>query len=284
MAEAEQTSAVAPYVPPLDFTQMLDPEARGSATAESIREEMISDPKLERIQVVHAAQLFKLPDGTSVDHVKAVIVCGGVHNTHFSMTMEEAQAAGEKSEVDCYSMDAVVPSASVVAAGTAKSATCTACPFNKKAKDRSANEAAWALGKGKACGNYLTLVLQLPGCIVPYQVRFSLANRFTDPAYSTFVQQIGTRRQLHTYEAFVKIGLRAEKGSNQTFSVPTFELLGGLDAKAREHFAEEHRKYRAFMLTDRALYRERSEGGDSEESKAATAAAVKEAAKSGAGM
>lgn len=239
---------------------------QGTATAESIRESMTGDPKLERIKVVHPAALYELPGSDEgVKEFVGVIVAHTRRNAFFEKPIEEAEDG--ENRPTCWSNDG-----QNIAEGVEEpqAERCAVCPRNRAAKLKSAREEAFERPRKEACGNFVTLAVTVPGASVPYQLQFSQS---AFKPWDAYIQGIGTRGSYQTFEVVTRFKLERKMGRGQPYSVPVFECVGPLKADLAAAFRKQNPNYLALIRRAEA----QRESASTDEAREAAARAKKAA-------
>lgn len=112
--------------------------------------------KLPRIEIVHAAQMFKMPGNNVVKEFTGVILEAYPCNAYWEKSFEET-GGGELP--DCSSFDGIKPNDPAKAASN----TCATCALNQFGSDPKG-------GKGKACKNMRRLFILIEGYGLPLQL------------------------------------------------------------------------------------------------------------------
>jgi hypothetical protein len=250
--------------------------SKGSATGDEIRDAMGNvRPTLDTIKVKgHGANLFQFPDDSKVDGTKGltgVVVAFTRHNSYFGKPFGE-QESGEMPP--CFSNDGVtIPSN----AESPESSTCTECPKNRDARERSARDCAFETlkneGPVKVCNNYLSIAFALPGKEIPVRIRFT---RQSFKAWAEYVQRIGTEGRYLPHEIVTKITLENVKGAKAEFSVAKFTPvrkdsgeIAALPDEMRDGMESQRGNYRA--LLQRTAEADEGEASASDDAKQAVA-------------
>lgn len=255
-----------------------DTGAKGSATGQDIRDALSTEPQLDTIKIVHAAQLFELP-GQDKKVPEFVGIIGGFtyRNAWFAKDLDEAEE--EDRRPACYARDALTPSDG---APEKQSSSCGTCKRNRNAEDPAARSHAWEeLSRKEACGNYLELAIFVDSPDVPYRLQIP-ASGFArkDSPWNQFVKHIGTRRKALTCEVVTRFTLKEAKGQGQTYSIPEFHLVKVLENEQhREFFRKRAADVRALLR--REGFTGKQQGSEAGEAASEARAAAKEAAAKG---
>lgn len=244
-----------------------DGATKGSATPGDIRDAMGNvQPQLEQVRVKgHGANLFQFADEKQVDGQEGllgVVVAYTRHNSWFSSPYGESPP-GELPA--CFSNDGDVVAGN---AAEPQCASCTSCPRNRDARNRTARDEAFEKAKedkGHVCSNYLSLAVALPERDLPISLRLT---RQSFRPWADYAQALGTVHGRYLpYEVVTRIRLRNRTGSYGDYSVAEFSYEGALPEELRSQFAKQKENYRA--LLQRAAEKEDREGSSPEEAQAA---------------
>lgn len=231
----------------LQLVQTGDEVTKGTATGENIRDGMGNRrPEMEDVRVKgHGANLFQFADGSGVagkDGLVGVIVAFTRHNSWFDTEFGET----EKGVMPpCFSNDG-----NTIAANAEKpqATSCTSCPRNRDARDRTAREAAFAAGKQsrlEVCSNYISLALSLPKRDIPVRIRFTQS---TFKSWAAYVQSIGTvEGRFMPHEVATQLTLRNVQGPSGEYSVGEFKFRGALPEHMRENYRKQRAGYKALL-------------------------------------
>ena len=110
-------------------------------------------PRLPQIGIIHAGQMFRMPDERKVESFEGIII-----DQHRANAWWEKPAGDGIAVIpDCFSMNGVVPDKS---SGKLQNETCAGCPQNEYGSDPKT-------GKGKACKNMARLHVIMEGSALP---------------------------------------------------------------------------------------------------------------------
>ncbi len=111
-------------------------------------------PRLPQIKIIHAGQLFKMPDESKVGDFEGVILDQHPANAFWEKDMSES---GGSAVPDCFSMDSITPDKKCE---KKQFENCTDCPKNQFGSDRKG-------GNGKDCKNMKRLHVLMEGSLLP---------------------------------------------------------------------------------------------------------------------
>lgn len=111
-------------------------------------------PRLPQIGIVHAAQMFKMPDDSLIGQFDGIILDHNCANAWWETSFE---ISGGGVPPDCLSLDGITPDPS---SAKRQCDTCTMCPLNQFGSD----------GRGKACKNMKRVHVLINGSLLPYRL------------------------------------------------------------------------------------------------------------------
>ena len=116
-------------------------------------------PRLPQIAIIHAGQLFEMPDESKVETFEGIILDQHPANAWWK-PKEEGEGAGDKEKnkvPNCYSMNAITPDDRCENKQNDKCGDCNQNQFGSDSKT----------GKGKACKNMKRLHILMEGSLLP---------------------------------------------------------------------------------------------------------------------
>ncbi len=162
-----------------------------------------------RIEILHSAGLFQMPDDTKIENVIGIIL----EKCHALAYWKDPPVKGETSPPDCSSRDGLKPEEGVL---DLQSADCKSCPNNQFGTARGDQGEK---RRGKACRNQRRLFLYLEGHKVPFMLSVSPASLSNFKAYMVILTDVDIPKD-NLYTVFT---LEVIKGVN-TYSIMKFSL------------------------------------------------------------
>jgi len=180
-------------------------EATLLPTTEAFKELQVNlegvDPVFPRINILHRADLFEMPDESKGESFQGIILDTNVANAFWSTSYDDS---GGGDPPDCFSPDAIAPDLNIVQAPEAE--YCKPCPKNQfgSADDKEDD-------RKKACKNMRRVHIMLPGTFLPYRLALSPANLKPMNLYLTVLTSQGLSYQ-HVLTTFSLKPAKNKKG------------------------------------------------------------------------
>lgn len=177
------------------------------------------EPRLPQVGIVHAGQLFKMPDGTKADALEGIIVDSNRTNAYWATALSKG---GVGNPPDCFSFNGIVPHAD-----EPKAPNCAGCRLNQYGSKVEDNGGA---GRGKACKNNRRIHVLVNGNRIPFRLTIPSSSL---RAWDDYMVALTNKGWPYKY-VVTHFGL--EKANNKDgieFSRCTFELVNTIEDAAK---------------------------------------------------
>jgi hypothetical protein len=153
-------------------------------------------PEFPIIKIIHAGQMFEMPDESKTEDFLGVIIDASRANVWWE---ESFDSAGGGNIPDCFSLDGIVPSHE---SEKKQNDDCATCPQNQFGSDPDG-------GRGKWCKNTKRVFVVVEGENFPFRLTVSPANLKGIDRYITMLSSKGVPYQL------AKTRFTLEKATNK---------------------------------------------------------------------